>query len=118
MLKIQFQMGYKDGVYDGRESQFQNGFDVGYEHGFQNGYVLGKYKGSLTVVQNKSTETSSNAVNSPLQNDFILQRSSRGQCILCTNPSLKDNSISDIVDKQTDHLRRIETTLTSRYGAN
>lgn len=105
-------MGYKDGVHDGRESQFQNGFDAGYEQGFRNGYTLGKYKGSLTVPLKKDATTDSN-----VQNDLILQRPSRGQCILCTNPSLKDNSISDIVEKQTNHQMRIETTLASRYAA-
>lgn len=100
-------MGYKDGVHDGRESQFQKGFDDGYEQGFKNGFLLGKCKGRLS-----SSETSAQ---SNIQNDLILQRVSRGQCILCTNPSLKDDSICDIIDKQTDHMKRIESTLASRY---
>lgn len=107
-------MGYKDGVHDGRESQFQKGFDNGYEQGFKNGFLLGKFKGSLSV---QATKNETNTV-SNVQNDLILQRPSRGQCILCTDHSLKDNSISDIVGKQTDHMKRIESTLESRYSSN
>lgn len=103
-------MGYKDGMHDGRESQFQKGFDDGYEQGFKNGFLLGKYKGSVSVQPTK------NDSNIDL-NDLILQRPSRGQCILCTNPSLKDNSITNIVGKQTDHMNRIELTLDSRNGS-
>lgn len=105
-------MGYKDGVHDGRESQFQNGFDAGYEQGFKNGFLLGKYNGSLSIGSNKDANKESK-----IQNDLILHRPSRGQCILCTNPTLKDNSISDIVDKQTEHIKRIATTLESRYSS-
>lgn len=105
-------MGYKDGVHDGRESQFQRGFDEAYEQGFKHGFLLGEYKAKVLYAQSSRYDS-----NVPVQNDLILQRPSRGQCILCTNPSLKDNSISDIIDKQTDHMKRIESTLASRYGS-
>lgn len=108
-MNLNFQMGYKDGVHDGRESQFQKGFDDGYEQGFKNGFLLGKYKGNLSV------QTANQEPN--IQNDLILQRPPRGQCILCTNPSLKDNSISNIVGQQKEHMNRIESTLQSRYGS-
>lgn len=104
-------MGYKDGVHDGRESQFQAGFDDGYQQGFQNGFLLGKYKGSSSAKQSMGEGTSDSAVS----NDLILQRVSRGQCILCTNPSLKDDSIKDIVEKQTEHMISVESTLKQRY---
>lgn len=103
-------MGYSDGVHDGRESQFQKGFDDGFEQGFQNGFLLGKYKGSLSVSTGQTADSN-------VQNDLILQRPSRGQCTLCTDPSQKDNSISDIIDKQTEHMKRIESTLQTRYGS-
>lgn len=103
-------MGYADGVHDGRESQFQKGFDDGFEQGFKNGFLLGKYKGNLSV-------SISEAAISNVQNDLILQRASRGQCTLCTDPSQKDNSIGDIIDKQTEHMQRIESTLETRYGS-
>lgn len=99
-------MGYKDGIHDGRESQFQNGFDDGYCQGFRNGFLLGKCKGSLTAEQsNADTNTLSVALGD--------QRFSRGQCILCTNPTLKDNSICDIVEKQNAHMKTIEDILQS-----
>ncbi|XP_055322898.1 uncharacterized protein LOC129578410 [Sitodiplosis mosellana] len=104
-------MGYSDGVHDGRESQFQKGFDDGFEQGFKNGFLLGKYKGSV------SNPMAAKSTNSNVQNDLILQRPFRGQCTLCTDPSQKDNSISDIVNKQTEHMKRIESTLGSRYGS-
>ncbi|XP_031620058.1 protein YAE1 [Contarinia nasturtii] len=107
-------MGYKDGVHDGRESQFQKGFDDGYEQGFKNGFLLGKYNGQLTIEPTKNDSKSDGKA----RNDLILQRPSRGQCILCTNPSLKDDSIKDIVNKQNEHMKRIESTLESRYPSN
>lgn len=105
-------MGYKDGIHDGRESQFQNGFDSGYQQGFQNGFLLGRYKGVESIKQSNGMTTN----NSNASNDLILQRPPRGQCILCTEPTLKDNSISDIIEKQTKHINRIEATLISRYS--
>lgn len=106
-------MGYKDGMHDGQESQFQNGFDVGYENGFKHGFLLGKYKGSLAANQNdKSNDETKNPAN-----DLILGRASRGHCVICTDNSLKDQSISNIVEKQTNHMKNIQTTLESRYGS-
>lgn len=107
-------MGYKDGVHDGRESQFQNGFDVGYQQGFQNGFLLGKYKGNI-FAQKTLKDGACNSKNAT-SNDLILQRSSRGQCILCTNHSLKDNSIEDIVTNQNEHMKTVKVTLETRYG--
>lgn len=107
-------MGYKDGVHDGRESQFQNGFDDGYQQGFHNGFLLGKYKGRI-FAQNTLKDGASDSKNQT-SNDLILQRSSRGQCILCTNHSLKDNSIKDIVSNQNEHMKTIKSTLETRYG--
>lgn len=105
-----FQLGYKDGKHDGRESQFQIGFDKGYQQGFQNGFLLGNWKGSLSV---KQSNTDANKL-SVASTDLISQRSSRGQCILCKNPSLKDDSIEDIVEKQNAHMKTFEETLQSR----
>lgn len=104
-------MGYKDGMFDGRESQFQKGFDAGYEQGFQNGFVLGKFK----ARQNFNSTESNNATNS--QNDLILQRSSRGQCVLCIDNALSNSSIDEIVQKQANHMVKINDTLKSRYDA-
>lgn len=100
-------MGYKDGVHDGRESQFQNGFDCGYQQGFKNGFLLGKYNGIRSLDNERSNTNQSN--------DLILQRCCRGQCLLCINPTLINNSINDITEKQTEHIKRIEITLQTRY---
>lgn len=110
-------MGYKDGAHDGRESQFQNGFDCGYQQGFQNGFLLGKYNGIRSLAQQTTTTTTNNDEPSHANqsNDLILQRCSRGQCLLCINPTLINDSISDIVAKQCEHMNRIETTLKERY---
>lgn len=107
-------MGYGDGVSDGRETQFQKGFDDGYEQGYKNGFLLGKFKGQLAKNELTKNDGKSDA---KVQNDLILQRTSRGQCILCTDPSLKDDSIKDIVVKQNEHMKRIESTLESRYAS-
>lgn len=103
-------MGYKDGMHDGQESQFQNGFDSGFEQGFLNGFLLGKYKGSLNI---NGTEEDPNEHR---MNELILQRSSRGHCVVCVDGSLKDSSINDIIEKQTEKMEKIEKTLISRYG--
>lgn len=106
-------MGYKDGIHDGRETQFQNGFDDGYEQGFQNGFMLGKYKGTIF---GSSLMDASNSKNQAIQNDLILYRPSRGQCILCTNPSIQENCVKDIVTQQNEHIKIVKATLESRYG--
>lgn len=107
-------MGYKDGMYDGRESQFQNGFDSGYEQGFRNGFLLGDYKARL----NFSSATKNETNNEPKpSNDLILQRTTRGQCVLCTDNSLINSSIDEIVEKQSRHMEKVQNTLESRYGS-
>lgn len=106
-------MGYKDGVHDGRESQFQNGFDCGYQQGFQNGFLLGKYNGLRSLAQQKRNKDEPSTSNQA--NDLILQRCPRGQCVLCTNPTLINDSIKDITEKQSEHMKTIETTLQTRY---
>lgn len=103
-------MGYKDGMHDGQESQFQNGFDTGYEQGFRNGFLLGKYKGSLNI--NRTDDAS----NEQGMNELILKHSSRGDCVFCVDRSLKDSCIKNIIEKQTNHMEKIENTLISRCG--
>lgn len=100
-------MGYKDGIHDGRESQFQKGFDDGYEQGFKHGSLLGKYKGDLWAEQ---LQQGTNAY------DLLLHRPSRGQCVLCTNPALKEDTISNIVVAQSEHMARVTSALQTRYG--
>lgn len=107
-------MGYKDGVHDGRESLFQNGFDCGYQLGFQNGFLLGKYNGIRSLAQ-QTTDTNDAQSSTNQSNDLILQRCSRGQCLLCINPTLINNSINDITEKQNEHIKRNESTLKTRY---
>lgn len=102
-------MGYKDGKHDGRESQFQASFDVGYESGFKNGFLLGKYR--ATNVQNTAKDQQ---LQQPT-NDLILQRVSRGQCILCTDKSLLDGDMNGIIENQKTHIDKIRSTLESRY---
>lgn len=104
-------MGYKEGITDGREKQFQLGFDEGYEQGYKHGFLLGKYKGSIWIEQ------SNQGVAANFQNDLILERTSRGQCIICTNPiMLKENSITEIIDRQNQYMNNVKSTLVSRHG--
>lgn len=98
-------------MHDGRVSQFQTGFDIGYQNGIRNGFILGKQKGLLSA----EPDACNSNVKFDVQNDLILQRPSRGQCILCTDKALIDNSISDIVELQTKHINQIQTTLKTRY---
>ncbi|TMW45209.1 hypothetical protein DOY81_009699, partial [Sarcophaga bullata] len=41
---IPFQIGYADGVNDGRESVFQKGFDQGYKDGLRTSFDLDKFR--------------------------------------------------------------------------
>lgn len=101
-------MGYKDGKHDGQESQFQSSFDIGYENGFANGFSLGKHKG--TYDANKSNKVNDQ---SKASNISILQRTSRGECVLCKESSLNNSGIAEIIDKQKNQMNTIEKTLES-----
>lgn len=107
-------MGYKDGMHDGQESQFQESFDAGYEQGFKNGFLLGKYKGSPSTTEEQNDCSLQKNANS--SNDLILSRSSRGHCVVCTDKSLQESSIGEIIAKQTSQMDKIENVLQSRYG--
>jgi len=61
--------GYMDGADEGRNSVFQRSFDRGYEDGFRIGFLLGK-------------------VEKP--------KSSRGNCAICSDPSLLEKSEEDV----------------------
>lgn len=39
---IFIQEGYKEGISDGRETEFQSGFDLGFTDGLRGGFVLGQ----------------------------------------------------------------------------
>lgn len=41
------QLGYREGLMDGKESAYQQYFDIGYEDGFRNGHMLGLQKGKI-----------------------------------------------------------------------
>lgn len=38
------QAGQREGLSNGRDTNFQTSFDNGYKDGFQNGFLLGKFK--------------------------------------------------------------------------
>lgn len=105
-----FKEGYADGINDGRESQFQGSFDIGYENGLRNGFLLGKYRAT------NNAQKTTNDHQQP-SNDLILQRVSRGQCIVCIDKSLADGDMTEIIDKQAIHIDKIHSTLKSRYGS-
>lgn len=103
-------MGYKDGMHDGREAQFQDSFDIGYANGFKNGYILGTYRAINATKEQQSLQQQQP------QNDLALQRVSRGQCVLCTDKSLIESDIGEIVERQARHVDKIRSVLESRYG--
>lgn len=98
---INFQLGFKEGAYDGREAQFQRDFDTGFECGFKNGFELGKYR---AIYENNSDRL-----------DIILNKPSRGQCVVCTDSSLKEKSTPEITATQEAHIEKCFQTLDSRY---
>lgn len=73
-------IGLRDGIEEGRVSNFQKSFDEGYKNGFKNGFELGKLKGQLE---------------SPSE----LENTKRGNCILCKDESIikKSNQEKEIL---------------------
>lgn len=98
-----FQNGYKDGVHDGRESMFQAGFDSGYKEGFKNAFNVGKFHGLTTAA-----ETNTN-------HDLLLKKPTRGHCQICTDKTLLDKPISDIISVQSSHSKNVIDKLNERY---
>lgn len=114
-----FQIGYKEGAYDGRQSVFQQGFDTGYENGFRNAFRLGAEIGRLnaaTDIANKGRSGTSEAPSvSPAATDLALKRPTRGQCVVCTDQSLMNEKINAVIDRQQRHMNKISSTLDTRY---
>ncbi|CAH1169850.1 unnamed protein product [Phaedon cochleariae] len=69
------QTGLRDGISDGRDSNYQKSFDTGFQEGFKNGFLLGKHKGILLA---ESQQTSTEIKTNPL-----LEKLSRGSCEVC-----------------------------------
>lgn len=98
-----FQNGYKDGIHDGKESMFQSGFDVGYKEGFKNAFNIGKYHGQTI------------AAGTNIKDDLLLRKPTRGQCQICTDPTLLDKSVEEITAVQTKHSQNVNDALNKRY---
>ncbi|GLV43362.1 uncharacterized protein CBL_03905 [Carabus blaptoides fortunei] len=95
--------GYREGITAGRDSNFQTSFDAGYSEGFKNGFALGTYKGVLSF-------TDSN------QNELLVDKTARGNCIICKNKELENNALVDLIDRQTMDTNNILVQLCSSYS--
>lgn len=82
---------------------FQSGFDAGYNEGFKNAFNIGKYHGLTTAAATNTKE------------DLLLRKPTRGQCQICTDPTLLEKSISDITAIQSKHSQNVNEALNKRY---
>ncbi|CAJ0648385.1 2910_t:CDS:2 [Entrophospora sp. SA101] len=64
-------VGYKEGIVEGKDMTIQEGFDKGYSEGFNVGKELGRLRGllnTLIVIQNKKKITENNPLLEELKN--------------------------------------------------
>lgn len=114
------QSGYKEGIYDGRQSVFQKGFDIGFEQAFSNAYTIGRYQGQLKAVQQLPQDTiRSEPIEKCLENcdhDLLLNKPTRGHCQVCINNELIKKDIGDILAVQSKHSESVNAALAKKYN--
>lgn len=96
-------VGYREGISDGREKNFQESFDEGYKQGFSNGFQFGRLK-AITKIKN----------------DDALKAlpTRRGNCVICKDPTVKNQSNSFIIEKQTIDTNTEIETIRNKYKIN
>lgn len=105
-------------MYDGRNSVFQNGFDVGYSQGFKNAFTIGNYQGLLAATKElqKQNLLSPDIESFPHEPyNLILNKATRGQCQICQDPNLLNESLDHITEIQTKHATNIKQVLEKKY---
>ncbi|KAJ8323904.1 hypothetical protein O5D80_007133 [Batrachochytrium dendrobatidis] len=55
-LRHEFQVGYKEGIIEGKETHIQAGFDLGYKDGFMMSHGMGQQQGILAAVLQMCTK--------------------------------------------------------------
>lgn len=90
------QIGYKDGIHDGRQSKYQRDFDEGYLIGFQSGFRRGNADGSADCSTRKSNGQADS-------NGSERKQTSKPNCILCLDKSLEGESVSKLIELQRNH---------------
>lgn len=108
LLYILIQTGYKEGVFDGRQSVFQIGFDIGMAEGFRNAFIIGKHQGlstSYNQIENQNKVP-----------DVMLAKPTRGQCLICSDKQLINKTIPEIIEAQTKHSKSVFNALQKKYA--
>ncbi|KAJ8981351.1 hypothetical protein NQ317_002888 [Molorchus minor] len=107
-------VGLREGILDGRDTNFQEHFDIGYKEGFQNGYALGKYKGSLLAYSRQHFLG--------LLTNSLLEKVSRGRCEICRHEELLNEGVSEIIRRQTElsnnDFKELDSTLHNVFTNN
>ncbi|XP_060524987.1 uncharacterized protein LOC132701226 [Cylas formicarius] len=85
-------VGLKEGLFDGRASNFQVGFDSGYKIGLKNGFLLGQY----VFNNSKMGESPSNHRSA---NGEVSEDPKRELCVICSGDT-ENLNFSEIKMKQ------------------
>lgn len=104
------QTGYKEGVFEGRQSVFQSGFDIGMAEGFRNAFTIGKHQGFVTAYNQIKQQNQSEVL------DLMLAKPTRGQCLICSDKQLINETIPDIIKAQTNHSTNVSDALQKKYA--
>ncbi|GJQ66442.1 hypothetical protein Trydic_g4446 [Trypoxylus dichotomus] len=89
-------VGFREGISDGKDQNFQKYFDEGFKEGFLNGFRLGRHKGVLKAMDLRSGSRKS---------EEQLRNSKKGLCCLCEDVKLEAMPIKDIKTLQQQYLK-------------
>lgn len=106
------------GIFDGRQSMFQAGFDNGYENGFKNAHNIGYHQGLVAAMkQMDSNRVPDSCLECIEQNrlDLLLAKPTRGQCQICLDKNLVNESIGQVVNVQNMHCLKVNEALDEKY---
>lgn len=90
----------RDGISNGRESNFQSSFDEGFRYGYFNGYAMGRYKAALQIKN--------------ISPDKTLNNPRAGWCYLCDDKSTQN--VADCIQQQMDKANKNFEHLDSIYS--
>lgn len=110
IYSILIQTGYKEGIFDGRQSVFQNGFDIGMAEGLTNAFTIGRHQGLATAYKQIENQKQSEVP------DLLLAKPTHGQCLICSDKQLINETIPDIIKAQTKHAANVSEALQKKYA--
>ncbi|KAL5283970.1 hypothetical protein ACFFRR_006310 [Megaselia abdita] len=100
-------IGYTDGITDGRESVFQNGFDQGYCDGLRLSFEIQKFKKTAEILLNSSKIEKSDELRKELEDLSSLSPRDQKHFKMLDNMNKPITEVSELQNSHTSDVLRV-----------